>query len=216
MKELIIFIALIVPILNQIDTSKMFLIYFSRSGNTEMFAKYILENIDIPSYRIIPVNEYPSLEETLVLAQTELDTEARPEIQNPLTNVNISEYDIILLGHPLWHSHLPRIVVNQLEKLDLTGKTIYPFNTYGSLGIGETNSDIKKFAKGAIVKNGFPIIDYSIKIREESEGQIKKWLNKNFNPNYKDESDARESSIVDSFKFINIKYSLLIGLLLLF
>ena len=61
----------------------------------------------------------------LKIAQEEQSSNARPEIKNALDNVN--DYEIILLGYPIWYSHLPNIVINQLEKLDLNGKTNLPF-----------------------------------------------------------------------------------------
>jgi len=143
----------------------MLIIYFSYSGNTESVVNYIKLFGDIPSFKIIPVNEYPPLQETLALAHVELDNNTRPEIKEPLKS--ISEYDTILLGYPLWHKHLPCIVMNQLEQLDFRGKTIYPFNTYGSSGIAESVNDIKKLCPGAKVKEGFSIQDSTSRIKEE-------------------------------------------------
>ena len=141
----------------EFDISKMLIIYFTYTGNTESIANYIKLFGDIPSYKIIPVHEYPPLEETLALAHVELDNNARPEIKDPLKNIN--DYDTILLGYPLWHKHLPCIVMNQLEQLDFRGKTIYPFNTYGSSGVAESVNDIKKLCPDAKVKEGFAIKD---------------------------------------------------------
>ena len=45
----------------------------------------------------------------LNLARNEQSTNARPEIKDPLTD--ISDYDIILLGYPLWHGHIPNIII---------------------------------------------------------------------------------------------------------
>ena len=158
----------------EFDVSKILIIYFSYTGHTELIVNYIKLFGDIPSFKIIPVKEYPKLEQTLTLAHEELDHNARPEIKDPLKN--ISKYDTILLGYPLWHKHLPCIVTNQLEQLDFRGKTIYPFNTYGSSGVAESVNDIKKLCPDAKVKEGFSIKDSTSIIKEESIKIIKEWI----------------------------------------
>jgi len=140
----------------QIDSSKVIIISFSKSGNTQIISDYINKSTKIRLYNIKPKNSYPSsYDETLKIAENEQNTNARPEIDNPLKD--ISNYDIILLGYPLWYGHLPNIVVTQLELLDLENKEIYPFNTHGSSGISNSVNDIKKYASDANVHDGFPI-----------------------------------------------------------
>ena len=113
----------------QIDSSKVIIISFSKSGNTQIISDYINKSTKITLYNIKPKNSYPSsYDETLKIAENEQNTNARPEIDNPLKD--ISNYDIILLGYPLWYGHLPNIVITQLELLDLENKEIYPFNIY--------------------------------------------------------------------------------------
>ena len=165
------------------DPSKVIIIYFSRTGNTQKFANYISElSNEISVFKIEPVTLYPEdYNKTLKIVIEEQNTSARPEIKNALNNVN--DYEIILLGYPIWYSHLPNIVINQLEKLDLNGKTIYPFNTHGSSGTGSSISDIKTFAKNATVKEGFPIKAKDINDESSSMEKIKKWMKENFDIN---------------------------------
>ena len=77
----------------------------------------------------------------LTVAQNEKSSNARPKIKDPLTD--ISKYDTILLGYPIWHGNLPNIVMTQLEMLDFEGKTIYPFNTHEGSKMGSSMSDIE-------------------------------------------------------------------------
>ena len=140
------------------------MIFFTRTNNTLFFANYIIEILNIETYQINPSTPYTTdLNKMLELARQERSNNARPEIKNPL--IDISKYDTILLGYPLWHSYLPNIVIHQLEKLNFQGKTIYPFNTYGTTGIGNSTIDIKNYSPEALVKEGFPISDYNIKIK---------------------------------------------------
>ena len=160
----------------QIDSSKIIIISFSKSGNTQIISDYINQSTNITLYNIKPKTSYPSsYDETLTIAQNEQNTNARPEIDNPLTD--ISNYDIILLGYPLWYGHLPNIVITQLELLNLNNKEIYPFNTHGSSGISNSVNDIKKYASDANVHDGFPIKGSDAKSGESSvKDKVDEWI----------------------------------------
>ena len=169
----------------QIDQSKTIIIFFSRAGenynvgnveigNTEMIVNYLKEVTNITSYKIIPVTAYPTnYQETVTIAQNEKNTNARPAIQNPLTD--ISKYDNILLGYPIWHGNIPNIVMTLLESLNFEGKTIYPFNTHGGSGLGNSINDIKNLAPKANVKDGFPLSGTYARTTEAHE-DINDWL----------------------------------------
>ena len=166
----------------EIDISKMLIIYFSYTGNTELFSKYIKEIINIDSYKIEPINSYQS-QSINYIAQKEWKEKLRPEIKSPLTN--ITKYKKILLGYPIWNSHIPSIVITQLLKLNFLGKTIYPFNTHEGSEVGNSISDIKLYSIGAIVKSGFDIKGYMIRSnKDDSIKKIKRWLKFNFGYEY--------------------------------
>jgi len=203
MKELFFFILIlfIFSIKSEIDTSKMIIIYYSKTGNTELFCNYIKELINIDSYKIEPLNPYP-LDSGIMheLARIEYKAKSRPEIKDPLTNV--TKYKKILLGYPLWNSHLPNIIITQLLKLNLLGKTIYPFNTDGSSGVGNSISDIKIHTVGAIIKNGIDIKASMIKDKEQSIKKIKKWLKDNFGYEYESENILKFKLIIIVIYFL--------------
>ena len=165
---------------DQIDTSKALIIYFTRTGNTELFANYIKEKMNIELFKIVPAYPYPEdNDEMSKVCQEEQSSDARPEIKDPLTDV--SEYDTILLGTPIWYGHIPNIVMTQLEKLNLNGKTIYPFNTHGGSGVGSTVTDIKQYAIGSNVKDGFPLLGTYLKDNKEGAmNDITNLVDKNF------------------------------------
>ena len=182
MKKTLIIFLLINTILSEFDESKVIIIYFTQTGTTEKFAEYIQEFIDVPSYKIVPAIEYPDYNELKKLAKEEKDKNARPEIKEPITD--ISNYDIILLGYPLWNGDIPNILITQLELLgeNLNGKKIFPFNTHGSSGKQNSVNTIKKYSMGADVDDeGFPIKhDDILNEKEISKNEINKWLNINF------------------------------------
>ena len=183
-KIIIIIIFIIISIKSEIDTSKMLIIFFTRTGNTELLTDYIKECLNIESYKIIPVKEYPSdTNEMTQTARKERDTYDRPKIIQPLTD--ISKYNKILLGYPIWFSYLPCIVITQLLKLNFEGKTIYPFNTHETSGIGSSNQELKLYTPGAIIKKGFAIKGSVIRNnKEDSMKEIKKWLKYHFGYEY--------------------------------
>ena len=165
---------------DQIDTSKALIIYFTRTGNTELFANYIKEKMNIELFKIVPATPYPDdYNQMLDVCRNEQSNNARPEIKDPLTDV--SKYDTIFIGTPTWYSHIPNIVMTQLEKLNLSGKTIYPFNTHGGSGIASTVSDIKQYATGATVKDGFALSGTYVRSNKENAmNDITNWIEKNF------------------------------------
>ena len=178
MKKKILFLFFLISLSSfsqSVEPSKILIIYFSRTGNTEKFVNYINEiSENISKFKIEPASPYPDDYNTVLnIAQEEQKSNARPEIKNALNNVN--DYDIILLGYPIWYSHLPNIVINQLEKLDLNGKTIYPFNTHGGSGTGSSINDIKSYATDANVMDGFPISMNDID-KTSSKNKIKDWI----------------------------------------
>ena len=169
----------------QIDQSKAIIIFFSRAGenynvgtvdvgNTEMIVNYLKQVTNITSFKINPETDYPTnYQEMVTLAQNEKSSNARPSIKDPLTD--ISKYDTILLGYPIWHGDLPNIVMTQLEMLDFEGKTIYPFNTHEGSGKGNSINDIRNLAPKANVKDGFALRGTEAR-KEDSHESIRNWL----------------------------------------
>ena len=181
----ILYLFLLISSSLQIDESKALIIYFSRAGenysvgtvdkgNTELIVDYLTEVTKIKSFKIVPETEYPiNYDETVEIAKKEKNSNTRPKIKNPLSS--ISEYDVILLGYPIWHGNLPNIVMTQLESLDFEGKTIYPFNTHEGSGVGFSINDIKKSAPKADVKEGFPLKGQYAR-KDDSKKDINEWL----------------------------------------
>ena len=105
-----------------------------------------------------------------------------------------------MVGYPIWNGYLPNIVINQLEKLNLNGKTIYPFNTHESSGVAKSIDDIKDASSGATIKDGFPISQSNIQNKDSSLEQIKKWVNdNNFQETSEQTNDIETTLVTDSY-----------------
>ena len=210
MIPLLFFLLLLFPSL-QIEPDKVLVIFFSRAGfnynvgnvtkgNTEVMVDYIKKVTNFDSHKIIPLIDYPiDYQETLNRTNREKSTQALPDILNNLTD--ISDYDTILLGYPIWHADLPRIVVTQLKLLDFEGKTIYPFNTHEGSGVGNSIEQIKKYASKAIVKEGFSLKGTEAR-EDDSHESIRKWLSDILGRKVEDSNYIKRSMFLLLFIFL--------------
>ncbi len=66
----------------------------------------------------------------------------------------MGQYDVIFLGYPIWWGQAPKIISTFLESYDLSGKTIVPFCTSGSSGVGSSATNLQSLASGATWLDG--------------------------------------------------------------
>lgn len=136
---------------------KVLVCYFSHTGNTEAFAKNILAKLqadgrDVEEFRIEPINAYPEgRDDCLPKAMEERTMGERPEY---IGDVDVSKYDTIFFGYPIWCGDLPMIVYNFLESHTFEGIKFYPFLTHGGSGENNTFMTVGNLAVGAIRKDG--------------------------------------------------------------
>ena len=81
----------------------------------------------------------------------ENDDKAKPEIGN---QIDISKYDTVYLGYPIWWGTNPKIILTLLDTYDFTNKTIIPFCTSGSSGISGSVNDLRKYNSNLDIKDG--------------------------------------------------------------
>jgi flavodoxin len=126
-------------------------------GNTQYVAYLIQENAGGDIFRIEPKVPYPTDHKALLdVANRERRNNARPEMASTIEN--IGQYDVIFLGYPNWWADMPMILYSFLESVDLSGKTVIPFNTHGGNGFSDTIGTIAKLQPNASVdKNGFTV-----------------------------------------------------------
>lgn len=126
-------------------------VYFSRTNNTEKIANYIVEATGSVSYEIlakIPYTDDDIKYYTDCRADREqADPDARPEIGS--AEIDLTDYEIIYLGYPIWHGQAPKIMYTFVETYDLSGKTVIPFCTSASSPIGSSATNLEKLSDGA-------------------------------------------------------------------
>lgn len=135
--------------------SKKAIVYYSYGNNTKKIVDEILKTVNADVYEIKPVTPYPEDYQTLV-DQEENKQGTNEIIEITDSNIKLKEYDVIILGTPVWWYTMAPPIRSFLDKNDFTGKTIIPFVTNGGL-VGTTFEDIKKYAKGAVIKNEMDI-----------------------------------------------------------
>lgn len=122
-------------------------VYFSRTGNTEKIAEYLIELTDADGYVIEAAVPYTDddikyQDDNCRANKEQNDKTVRPEIADPISSID--SYDTIFLGYPIWWGQEPRIIDTFLESYDFSDKTVIPFCTSGSSGIETSEKNISK------------------------------------------------------------------------
>ena len=139
------------------NASGVLVAYFSCTGNTEKIAGYLAESLGAATFRITPELPYTDADlnygdskSRTTLEQN--DPDARPAISGKVEDMDA--YDVIFLGYPIWWGQAPKILYTFVESYDLSGKTIVPFCTSGSSGIGSSAEDLSQSAPDAVWLEG--------------------------------------------------------------
>ncbi|PJF07448.1 flavodoxin [Limosilactobacillus fermentum] len=150
----------------KVATGKSLIVYFSRTkgvyggdvkvGHTAQVAQDIQKYTGADMYEIVPKVDYSSnYEQVTKQAQTEIDENARPAIKTPLPDV--SKYDTIYIGSPIWWGQYPMIMFTFFDKENLNGKTIIPFTTHAGSGLANTVETLKQTYLKATVLEGLAV-----------------------------------------------------------
>lgn len=126
---------------------KAIILYYSRSGNTEKIAERIHTDLACDILKIVPEEAYGNYVASCLRVMKERGTGVAPQF---ITDIpDLSAYDVIFLGYPVWAQDLPVFVAEFIKQCDVTGKTVIPFVTYGMTGISWTRKTLDKVCKGA-------------------------------------------------------------------
>jgi len=115
--------------------------YFSCTGHTGEIAKTAADALGADLYEIVPQTPYTEADrnyndKTSRTTREQNDPAARPAISGGVQH--LEDYDVVLLGYPIWWGQAPRIISTFLESYDFSGKTIVPFCTSASSGVGSS------------------------------------------------------------------------------
>ena len=128
--------------------------YFSASGVTKRVANKLVSKLNCDTYEIKPVQPYTDADLNWMdknsRSSVEMkDKSSRPEIVKD--GLDVSGYDRILLGYPVWWYTAPTIINTFLESHDFSGKEIIIWATSGSSGLGKAKNDLSKSTTATII-----------------------------------------------------------------
>lgn len=127
--------------------------YFSASGNTEAVAKTIAETLNADTFELVPADPYTDDD----LNWTVSGSRVNREHENPAwqdvkleknTVDNWADYDVVFIGYPIWWGVAAWPVKDFVKNNDFSGKTVVPFCTSASSGLGESGALLEEMAKG--------------------------------------------------------------------
>lgn len=131
--------------------------YFSATGVTAKVAKNLAQAIGADLFEIVPKTGYteadldwrdPNSRSSLEMK----DPASRPEIAGRVEDM--ARYGQVFVGFPIWWYVAPTIINTFLESYDLSGKTVIPFATSGSSGMGQTNLRLQPSCPASALREG--------------------------------------------------------------
>ena len=136
---------------------KRLVAYFSASGVTKKVAEMVAKAADCDLYEITPKVPYTTADLNWMDKKSRSSVEMsdktiRPEIAG--AKLDVSAYDEILIGFPVWWYVAPTIINTFLESHDFAGKKIILFATSGGSGFGNTVKELQPSAPGAEIVEG--------------------------------------------------------------
>ncbi len=129
--------------------SKILVAYFSASGKTAKVANKLAEAISADIYEIKPEVKYTKADLNWMNRKSRSSVEMNDKSIRPAMikgDIDVSDYDKICLGFPIWWYVAPTIINTFLEAYDFAGKKIILFATAGSSGFGNTLPELKPSA----------------------------------------------------------------------
>lgn len=129
----------------QPETGKTLVVYYSASGNTERVAKDIAEAAGADLFEIVPAELYTSDDLNWTNPDSRVSREHDDESLRdvPLTTTEVSDwdsYDTVFIGYPIWWGIAAWPVDTFVKNNDFNGKTVIPFATSSSSGMGQSGS----------------------------------------------------------------------------
>ena len=137
--------------------SKALVAYFSASGVTKAVAERLAKGIGADLFEIEPAVPYTradlNWQDKNSRSTIEMnDRSSRPAIAS--TVADMSQYDVVFVGFPVWWYREPSIIDTFMEQYDFSGKTVIPFATSGGSQLGDSAKNMQALARGSKVESG--------------------------------------------------------------
>lgn len=157
--------------------SNKIIVYFSYTGHTKMIAESIQKKLQCDILEIKPEKAY-SRDYELVVSEEQNNSSSNktPEIEN--INIDLSKYDEIIIGTPVWWYTIAPVIRTFLKQNDLSNKKIIPFATNAGW-LGHTFQEIRNLCPNSNVENEMNIVfteDYRENQIVTEPDEIDKWM----------------------------------------
>ncbi|TBL69116.1 flavodoxin [Paenibacillus thalictri] len=139
-----------------VTPKNILVVYLTRTGNTEAVAKMIHDEVGGKLVELELETPYPENYQAHVDQVSDENTRNYlPPLKTEIDD--IGDYDNVFIGSPTWGMQLPPPTKSFLDKYDLSGKTVIPFNTNGGYGVGSSFDDVNERCAGCNVLEGFSV-----------------------------------------------------------
>lgn len=137
---------------------KILIVYFSHTGNTQLAAWQVQAAVGGQLFELQTAEAYPDDAEACgARARQELKENIRPALASDLTD--ISRYDTIFIGYPIWYGRAPMAVQTFLTAHDFRGKVLVPFATSNKSGIEKSVQELQAVCPQADFARGLALQD---------------------------------------------------------
>ncbi|GHV99392.1 flavodoxin [Lactobacillus nasalidis] len=167
------------PVRVHTKNAKSLIIYWSRSGSTELLASKLADKLDADIYEVRLQNPYPAnYQKTLARANRERETGNPPAVVKDMWS--LSQYDTVYFGFQTWAMTLSQPMQGFLKAYgqEFTDKKLAPFETEGGYGQGDSISVFKQLIKEAGGKNNTytkPLVVDGNKV-DQADHRVSAWL----------------------------------------
>ena len=170
------------------EVSRILVVYFSRTGeqytvgvidhgNTAIVAEMIADETGADLFEVLPEDDhYPmTYAELTDVAKKEQNENARPAYAGEVPD--LSQYDTVFIGAPVWWGDWPMIMYTMFEKNDFSGKTLIPFSTHEGSGLSGFDKKLEGACPDSTIGKGLAIRGYDAQNnQEEVRESVGSWL----------------------------------------
>lgn len=138
------------------EEPKVLVLYYSQTSNTKTVASEIANRLNADVEEITLVEPYDTaFQATIDRCKADREKGILPEVK-PLAS-DLANYDMIFIGYPIWFGTYAPPVASLLDKIDLSGKKVVPFCTFGSGGLESSIKDLTKAQPEAVILPGYGV-----------------------------------------------------------
>ncbi len=158
-----------------VSGGKTLVVYYSATGSTKAVAEKIAKTLNADIFELVPEKPYTSADLNWSDDNSRVSLEHSDESKREVALVkstpdNWEQYDTVYVGYPIWWGIAAWPVNGFVKANDFTGKTVIPFCTSASSGIGESDKQLKAMAKNGDWKDGKRFSSSA------SDSDIENWL----------------------------------------